>query len=689
MGIELVGVSLNADTGPFQNGVHLRFDTSVVALYGLNGAGKSQILRGVRAALTGVRDRSSGGAGFADLHIRVSPGESWLTDLRHAAHDHLWALRAAAIRNAFESQNGVSLFEPGHARPQAERSLEGLVRARFALGADDPSAPWQGLLRELGESFGTSTCWTLRATGRSDHPMWQVAPSLPISEEPAWESLLDEVASECEATRPRANPASAAATLDADGLTTPYVHTYIPQWVPVPSLIVGTIRSAPVAAVDAAAIDSDLDTATGSFILAPVGRAVVEAGIEDDDWLPDVCAALSGQVTFLLRLALPMAPELCFDVPIEPEEFLTGGRATWCAVIRADEDDRGIQVSLDSLSSAQARWARLLISVCLAARDPGLPTILICDEPEAGLHPLAERGVAALLPALTTYLGVKTVVATHSPHLLNKWGTGVWKVSREATRIRAAELSLPPLGSFGSELARVDLGLRPGDLLSLMGMCLIVEGEHDRIVLNSLLADAITLRGAAVLPLRGASGLKSFAESELLWHGTDAPFLIILDSAGPATDAWASARKLFEKGDFDAVRFILERLADSKQQEQKWLAAFGRVALENMQLNRVSVFGLSEPDIICYLPFDTISSRGGSWTEILDAWRRSASDGRPTNLKRWLHKNRYTSQEISVEDVERATTEAAARIRLHQEELPAELLELSEVIRATQRTGSV
>lgn len=63
---EILGVSL---IGPPPLGaVHLRWQQTLTVLYGLNGAGKSTILNGIRDALTGSRTSQ----GYSYLHIRLT-----------------------------------------------------------------------------------------------------------------------------------------------------------------------------------------------------------------------------------------------------------------------------------------------------------------------------------------------------------------------------------------------------------------------------------------------------------------------------------------------------------------------------------------------------------------------------------------------------------------------------------------
>jgi ABC-type Mn2+/Zn2+ transport system ATPase subunit len=107
---ELLGVSVGK-VGPVKSLVHLELSTGVTALYGLNGAGKSWLLRLVSAALTAVRPTATGSEDpMADLHLRLTSPESpaisafeseLCTKIASAVREHreFWHVKMRTIRS--------------------------------------------------------------------------------------------------------------------------------------------------------------------------------------------------------------------------------------------------------------------------------------------------------------------------------------------------------------------------------------------------------------------------------------------------------------------------------------------------------------------------------------------------------------------------------------------------------------
>ncbi len=123
-----------------------------------------------------------------------------------------------------------------------------------------------------------------------------------------------------------------------------------------------------------------------------------------------------------------------------------------------------------------------LLSLLEAYRDPALwagqPTVLLLiEEPEAGLHPEAQRRVAALLRELRG-AGVQSIVVSHSAAFINA-------ASRDGQRLvtRTADGHSLVLVPEGVEEVRRELGISPADAL-LGSSFVIVEGVTDAAVLR-------------------------------------------------------------------------------------------------------------------------------------------------------------------------------------------------------------
>lgn len=159
------------------------------------------------------------------------------------------------------------------------------------------------------------------------------------------------------------------------------------------------------------------------------------------------------------------------------------------------------------------------------------------DEPEAGVHRTGEEQVVSGLISLTADGGRAGIFATHSPAF---WG----EPSARMVHVRRGGASNDTEVSVPDELPHdIELGLTKADLLALRRVFVIVEGEHDKIVLENLFPVELRLAFAQILVLRGGSRASSAAHAEWLLDASDAPFLIVLDNVGePAIrDAWNEA----------------------------------------------------------------------------------------------------------------------------------------------------
>src|SRR3954454_3716549 len=77
-GYEILGVSVFGD-GPLAHGIHMPLDPGVTALYGLNGAGKTRLLRAVSRALTGVAPPIPATGPDAEVHLHLRLGDPFTT----------------------------------------------------------------------------------------------------------------------------------------------------------------------------------------------------------------------------------------------------------------------------------------------------------------------------------------------------------------------------------------------------------------------------------------------------------------------------------------------------------------------------------------------------------------------------------------------------------------------------------
>lgn len=109
------------------------------------------------------------------------------------------------------------------------------------------------------------------------------------------------------------------------------------------------------------------------------------------------------------------------------------------------------------------------------------------------------------------------------------------------------------------------MGMTKADLLARRRVFVVVEGEHDRIILDSLFKAELLRAFAQVFVLRGAKQAIAAAHAEWLLAATDAPLLIVFDklSDGVVQTTWEQVWGLLGQGQVDealvAVRSLISR----------------------------------------------------------------------------------------------------------------------------------
>lgn len=297
-------------------------------------------------------------------------------------------------------------------------------------------------------------------------------------------------------------------------------------------------------------------------------------------------------------------------------------------------------------SRAEVRWLEFALQ---ANQD-----WVFLDEPEGGLHRTAEADLAQAIASPAWLSRDKNawdkerdegesrtiVVATHSPEFLALPQAHVVHVDGGQAR---------PLTSVERENLSA-LGLRPSDLLSRVKTFLLVEGEHDRIVLETLIGDELKQLRVAIVAARGAKNMKDVFDSQVLFDFSDANLVALLDNIDAQTvhDLWNSARDLAAVGKVDEAASILRtKLPRSESGENRFLAEFLTRALQTGEHERVAAWGLSKADVLLYLPPSPFGITR-TWDAALADYREE--DG---NLKKWLTK-KFNADFSSLETVRRA-----------------------------------
>lgn len=366
-------------------------------------------------------------------------------------------------------------------------------------------------------------------------------------------------------------------------------------------------------ATSAGGVDVQAQESEVAIVAAKLGRAVT---VRLQGFLADAPAA---------RLRLSSAPSRLIAPPFEWE---FSRLSDWQSPI-----------PIEKLSRAEMQWAERAI---IEAADEFLeesevdlqPRLYMYDEPESGLHRSAEAHMAEALAKLACDPRNIVVAATHSPELLDADSASLIEVKR------GSENSLVQPLDYASQTALEGLGLMPSDLLRLTRVILLVEGEHDAILLRHFLGGRLRRARVEIIPIRGGKKLPGTVDSRVLFDYTRAHVVALLDNVDGAwlDDVWHRATVEALGGDVaEAKKVVVEGIGNDSG-EAGYLTTWLTRALDRGVDGRLSAEGLSARDVIEYLPVERIVPNAVSWDEMhrLHAEDRSSRSGVPADFKKWL-----------------------------------------------------
>ena len=685
-GYELTHVSVRGSV-PIDEMVHFDLDERLSVLYGLNGAGKSRILRAIMDALSGRQQ----GSGRADLHLTIDvtrkPDRGFGRDFSACLSEALRETRGE-MYTSNEFADYPILYEeiraPDGAWSISEKlhALADLLAAQRRLSDVDRT-----ILHEVVEKGrfvlqaghdGRRILWL--AARPSDSPA--LAESLgmgPPHLQRMLAALDDPVSDSARFSHPLIDSINAFTYLfsssrdGARGGTRTVVSELADQCLPLIRLG-SSYELQPVSVIDGLSEADDLDRVTLDSVtwrgrhhsLVYQGAA---AGIEVSTEVRAAIAKVEEKCNWYLGEVLMSPPPLRFSVP-EPDQLLRGGHPRW------EFEAGGAWVPITELSSAQIRWANLAISLAVAKRY-GRPTMFLCDEPERGLHRLAEQRVSEGLASLVHSAETGIIAETHSPLIIGSAAANRVLTYRDTSGSTALRpWSLPVADPIDAELAILDLGLVSGDLLQLMNLAVVVEGLHDEYVLNALLRRQLNDASAGIFSMRGAAHAKSLAEAKMLFQATNGPILVVVDglSNQHLAPLWREIKAADRAGETADALSKIGQLSTLRVEEAEFLAELAKAAVESKTLRRIEVHGLSLPDIICYLPESSVLLRDDEpWDALLERWVAAAKNNNPRNIKGFLkNKNLLPNDTAELnERVRDAAIRAASTISIVHPDLIA------------------
>ncbi len=225
------------------------------------------------------------------------------------------------------------------------------------------------------------------------------------------------------------------------------------------------------------------------------------------------------------------------------------------------------------------------------------PTLVVVDEPERHLHPAAQREAAKWLQDFAARTNTYVVAATHSPAMLSAGGARYVHVERRRDdSVEAIEIDAIDLRRHFVTNSR--MGFDQGELLTAIEQYIVVEGEHEEIVLTAWCVDV--LEKSLICPMRGTQqrgGVNLQLEAMMKLARKPVAFLLDFDPVVEGIRDLPDAFDLELIGE-DRIRFVEEHVAEfNRKKHASWLDLlfWGKIPV------RSPICMLEEPDIVFLL----------------------------------------------------------------------------------------
>ncbi|MBC7596039.1 MAG: AAA family ATPase [Kineosporiaceae bacterium] len=694
----IVGFELLGD--PVLGGEFVAFQDGLNVLYGLNGAGKTRLLTGMRNALRGISSDT-----LVGLIVRVqAPTEA---DIASDNDNRIFAgleqrRSGAGLLLALADQLGGPKDRDRYSGYLKRNTIS--LPAAFKIVQDHLINELQGWFPpegaieintdELESELLDDRLFLLLPDGEIGTARWHAWPVADrrgaaiarweqlwaMSDDP---SLLNE--DECFELQERLYHLGLGSAGESYYLQSPShgwivsnhfafygssVSTEIP-----PIVLTGDIDFG----VDVADTQRDAEVSTLEFLSrTAISTAWATTGHKFDDLIPEVARQIAtgaidtkdltpgereGQLDEAVgvgeRAAREVATELARDVnayltaalldpPTASIEFTSPlfrfsmPAARW----RFRHTPSGPAVDLTALSSAEKKWASLAILLAVGQRTRRTQwgtsahqgrIIMLVDEPEAALHRAAEARAAEFLQQLSKEPAQVLFIVTHSPELLDLPDASLIEIVKDKS---STPTSLVQRLNLADRKALLRLGLRPSDLLRWPRVFLLVEGLHDQLVLEGYFGDRLRASRIEILPLRGATKLPNTVDSRVLFKYTDATVVALLDniSSDAVRECWDLAQSTTLLEGVEAGKQVIVNGIAGQSEESRFLREWLTSAIDNGLESRLMPIGLSARDVIEYLPVALMVPGAPNWEALRreHAEERESGTGIPGDFKKWL-----------------------------------------------------
>lgn len=621
----------------------------LTVLYGRNGAGKTKVLDALRKALGGQHSADTCWVhlrfGSEDLNQQSEHNidESLLIFIKQAVEQHLTMSntyrdeiadmdpKATSVRDLLK----VNLLASVADTPSFVKEI--LDQGYFSLvPTGSGSRKWEVWISALPSDDTPNLQWIVDHQRRQDEVMLDLVNRKDNGT--LTNTQKDEALFELLMEQPLRARERGFAIPDLSEQLKNFRYFEREPWVPLPIQYVGQIELI-TGLVMPLGDDEGKQLAERSLRLARTCKPIVEV-VSEDEVEPSQEAR-----TLLLQMSQEadayLQQVLGNDAPVLQCRLEPWGIApplTW----EASDHWSSSSIAIDALGSGRSRWA--VMAAYLAVSDMILQydtddfsgsqfipywadRVIIIDEPELGLHRMAERTMFYGLKQWGSYRSL--IAATHSAEALRDPSIRLVHVDRDDTGLivcKAMEPTLQELLQRGRSTLQSktskSLGLDPADILQAFRRFIIVEGEHDVAVIETIIGiTELAQSRSIILPMRGVKNLMSILGAQLIFDYTTADVLVVLDRTdGPRFEAaWNDARELYEAGKQEAAYASVRSLEGGTKEEQM-LSEFCRKALDVNRADRIKVFGLSKPDIIEYLPVGEFLPEADSWESVVRDW---------------------------------------------------------------------
>ena len=338
------------------------------------------------------------------------------------------------------------------------------------------------------------------------------------------------------------------------------------------------------------------------------------------------------------------------------------------------------RVGLEAVGAGVSVWAAFAVYEALrqvteetdrarSFRTPtlyGRATLYVFDEPEHHLHPAAQREAAAFVSSIVAN-GGNVIVATHAPAFLNEPNPHAFlvKLSRTERTTKALPLDSGRLTAVEQNLG--ELGLTRADLIHLTRGVLLVEGDQDKLVVDSWFAAELADAHVRVLTLFGSHNTLALIDAGLL-RSLEIRMFLMLDHT---RDEYVNELK----------RGKLTRA--STDEERRWASL--AVALGSDQFASVINVSISVPDIVWTLHEDAIRKLAPKFP----GWEQATADfkrHKQIKPKDLLHE-RYGLPKITLHTLQRLISIAQEHELAPSAELKGKIARVADMSQnASERT---